>query len=261
MANIPDTPDLPTLDHLGVSVSVLSNLDPHRVARQWLTSFSEAATLGDVSTIINTLLLPEAFWRDTLALTWDMRTFSGHSKILNFLNDRLALTKLDDFSIRDEYVALQQPYPDLAWINLMFDFSTVVGKASGIARLVPTSSGEWKAHVVYTNLESLTGFPEKVGSLRNHNPNHGKWESQRKKEIEFVDSDPVAIIVGGGHSGLVIAARLKALDIPSLIVEQNARIGDNWRNRYEALCLHDQVCESAMSLLIIMALTLIMGRV
>jgi len=132
----------------------------------------------------------------------------------------------------------------------MFDFSTGVGKASGIARLVPTPSGEWKAHVVFTNLESLTGFPEKVGPFRNQNANHGRWESQRKKEIDFVDSDPVAIIIGGGQSGLEIAARLKVLDVPSLVLEQNPRIGDNWRNRYEALCLHDPVCESGISTLI-----------
>jgi cation diffusion facilitator CzcD-associated flavoprotein CzcO len=59
----------------------------------------------------------------------------------------------------------------------------------------------------------------------------------------FVDSDPVAIIIGGGQSGLEVAARLKALDVPSLVLEQNPRIGDNWRNRYETLCLHDPVCE------------------
>ena len=240
--NIPDTP-LPTLDRLGVSVSALSNLDAHKIAHQWLASFSKAANSGDALIITSNLLLPDAFWRDMLALTWDMRTFSGQSKIHTFLNDQLVLSKLDDFSMRDEYVRLQQPYPDLAWISLMFDFSTGIGKASGIARLVPTPSGEWKAHVVYTNLESLTDFPEKVGPLRNHNPNHGKWESERKKEMDFVDSDPVAIIIGAGQSGLEIAARLKALDVPSLVLEQNPRIGDNWRNRYEALCLHDPVCE------------------
>jgi hypothetical protein len=240
--NIPDTP-LPTLDRLGVSVSSLSNLDAHKIALQWLTSFAKAAASGDASIITSTLLLPDAFWRDMLALTWDLRTFSGESKIHTFLKDRLALSKLDNFSMRNEYVGLQQPYPDLAWISLMFDFSTGIGKALGIVRLVPTPSGEWKAHVVYTNLESLKGFPEKVGALRNHAPNHGKWESQRKKEMDFVDSDPVAIIIGGGQSGLEIAARLKALDVPSLVLEKNPRIGDNWRNRYEALCLHDPVCE------------------
>jgi hypothetical protein len=247
MTNIPDIP-LPTLDRLGVSASILSDLDAHKIAHQWLTSFSKTATSGDASFITKTLLLPDASWRDMLALTWDMRTFSGQSKILTFLNDRLALSKLHDFSMRDEYVGLQQPYPDLAWISLMFDFSTAVGKASGIARLVPTPSGEWKAHVVYTNLESLSGFPEKIGSLRNHNSNHGKWESQRKKEVDFVDSNPVAIIIGGGQSGLEIAARLKTLEVPSLVLEQNPRIGDNWRNRYEALCLHDPVCESGILL-------------
>jgi len=49
------------------------------------------------------------------------------------------------------------------------------------------------------------------------------------------------LIVGGGHSGLGVAARLKALGIPALVIEKNGRIGDNWRTRYEALCLHDPV--------------------
>ena len=65
----------------------------------------------------------------------------------------------------------------------------------------------------------------------------------RSKEMDFADSDPVAIIIGGGQSGLEIAARLKALDVPSVVLEKNSRIGDSWRNRYEALCLHDPVCE------------------
>jgi cation diffusion facilitator CzcD-associated flavoprotein CzcO len=42
---------------------------------------------------------------------------------------------------------------------------------------------------------------------------------------------------------LALAARLKALDVPALVIEKNTKIGDNWRTRYEALCLHDPVCE------------------
>lgn len=240
MANVPETP-LPTLDRLGVS-SISPNLDVKKVAQDWLSSFSQAATAGDVESIVSLLLL-EAFWRDMLALTWDMRTFSGKEKIEQFLKDRLSLSKLHDFKLREQFVALQQPYPDLAWISLIFDFATDVGQASGIARLVPSTSGEWKAHVVFTNLESLTNFPEKTGPLRNMEPNHGKWQAQRKREVDFVDHNPVVLVIGGGQSGLEIAARLKYLDIPSLIVERNPRIGDNWRNRYEALCLHDPICE------------------
>ena len=45
---------------------------------------------------------------------------------------------------------------------------------------------------------------------------------------------------GAGQSGLEIGAR-------SVLVERNARVGDNWKDRYEALCLHDPVCEYHMS--------------
>lgn len=50
-------------------------------------------------------------------------------------------------------------------------------------------------------------------------------------------------------SGLSVAARLKFLGINTLVVEQNERIGDNWRNRYDSLCLHDSVCTGPFSTL------------
>ncbi|HEV2037971.1 MAG TPA: NAD(P)/FAD-dependent oxidoreductase, partial [Candidatus Eremiobacteraceae bacterium] len=41
--------------------------------------------------------------------------------------------------------------------------------------------------------------------------------------------------------GLSIAARLRQLNVDTLIVDRNKRVGDNWRNRYHALTLHNQV--------------------
>ena len=38
-----------------------------------------------------------------------------------------------------------------------------------------------------------------------------------------------------------MAARLKQLDVPTLIVDAHAKPGDNWRKRYDSLCLHDPV--------------------
>ena len=49
------------------------------------------------------------------------------------------------------------------------------------------------------------------------------------------------LVIGGGQSGLCIAARLKQLQVDTLIVDRELRIGDNWRNRYHALTLHNQV--------------------
>lgn len=52
------------------------------------------------------------------------------------------------------------------------------------------------------------------------------WQAKRQRESDFTDEDPVVLIIGGGHSGLELAARLKMLDVPSLIIEQLPRVGD-----------------------------------
>ena len=38
-----------------------------------------------------------------------------------------------------------------------------------------------------------------------------------------------------------LAARLRRLGVPTIVLERNARAGDNWRRRYKSLCLHDPV--------------------
>ena len=67
------------------------------------------------------------------------------------------------------------------------------------------------------------------------------WLDLRKDDAEYAGRDPAVLVVGGGQAGLSIAARLKQLQIDTLIVDREARIGDNWRNRYHALTLHNQV--------------------
>jgi len=57
----------------------------------------------------------------------------------------------------------------------------------------------------------------------------------------YANRDPTVLVVGGGQAGLAVAARLGALGIDTLIVDRHARIGDNWRLRYHALTLHNQV--------------------
>ena len=46
---------------------------------------------------------------------------------------------------------------------------------------------------------------------------------------------------GAGQGGLTVAARLKQLGLETLITDRNPRIGDNWRNTYHQLVLHDSV--------------------
>ncbi|PPQ75216.1 hypothetical protein CVT24_010175 [Panaeolus cyanescens] len=255
----------PTLDRLGIpnsstptSLGTLTIDKARSVAQGWLQDFSLAMHNQDVYRIMGLLHdgrgdVP-AWWRDMLSFTWDFRTFRGEVKIKAFLQARLGFTRPSEFVLDDASISVDRPYEDILWISLSFTFKTKVGSGSGIIRLIPTpiSSADtsssvdsvqlkWRAFTVYTNLEALHNFPEKIGPNRSFASNHGDWESQRLHALEFKDKNPEVLIIGGGHCGLAVAARLKALGVCSLIVEKNEEIGDNWRNRYEGLCLHDPV--------------------
>jgi len=267
MASVhPAEASLPTLSKLG-NPTLEEGLDTVAIAKGWFASFSKAAEAADVAAVLGLLIDSEftsgafgdgptienpnpdalsVYWRDLLALTWDLRTFEGAPSIAKVLEDRLASTKLSNLSLEPSDFAVERWSPELAWITLVFTFDTEVGHGRGLARIVPMASQGnvvWKGHTIFTNLEGLKGYPELRGPHRNPKPNHGKWEAERQKELAFEDRDPAVLIIGGGHSGLNTAARLRMLGVSHLVVEQNPRIGDNWRTRYEALSLHDPVCE------------------
>jgi len=246
---------LPTVQNLGISPP--KDIDPVKIAGEWLEKFQTAVSPSpkgdiDVNKILD-LFQPDAFWRDILSLTWDFRTFSGVEQIKTFFQDRIANPSRDDKSrlsnLKLETASLKKSWGDIEWIEALFSFSVGTrGSGDGVFRLVFAPEGVWKAYTVYTNLQSLTQYPEKVGTLRNPHPNHGKWAEQRQKEIDFEGVEPHVVIIGAGQSGLGLGARLKFLDTPTLILEKNPRVGDQWRNRYQALCLHDPVCASFYSL-------------
>lgn len=233
----PITTSLPTFEKLGVTPP--SDLDAEKVGRAWVEAFGQFASAKDIPGILSTID-DDGWWRDLFVLTWELRSFHRPEQISKFLEDRLDLVGFEHVTFQS--AQYQQVFPDMAWIVTRFLFETKIAKGSGVARLVLTKDG-WKAIIVCTNLDDLKDFPEAIGPNRNFLPSHGKWADQRKREQEFADGDPEVLIIGGGHSGLDIAARLKHLGISNLVIEKQARIGDNWRTRYEALCLHDPVCE------------------
>jgi NAD(P)-binding Rossmann-like domain len=239
MASIKDAL-LPTLERLHATVA--DDLDVRATAQAWVNAFSQFAQTGDAEGLSN-LFIDDAFWRDILALTWNFRTFYCKERIHKFLTDRLAQVNISSVQLDLTSAELQRPFPDVAWVQSFFKFETPVGYASGIVRLVPTSAGIWKAHSIFTNLEDLKGFPERLGALRVQDPNPENWREKRRKEIECEDEEPKVIIVGGGQSGLTVAARLKALGVKTLVIDENSRVGHMWRSRYESLCLHDTVCK------------------
>lgn len=233
--------NLPTFSRLGIKPP--HDIDVSAIGKAWLNQLTAFVSKKDIHGIVYACLFEEPWWRDLFALTWDTRTFQGLEAIDQFLRDRLDLSNLIFSS-----AVLQTPLVDIAWIAVTYAFETSVATGSGVARLVYTKDGTWRAVTVSTQLEGLKGFPELAGSLRDFGTSHGNWAQERQSEIEFPNGDPEVLILGAGQGGLEVAARLKHLGVTNLVIERNARVGDNWRKRYESLTLHDPICTFSLLL-------------
>jgi cation diffusion facilitator CzcD-associated flavoprotein CzcO len=219
------------------------------VAENWLAQF-EAALAGSDDNTLSLLFQPDSYWRDVLALSWNIQTLNGADAILDELKIHAQHTSPRGFAIDPERAPPRRvTRAGSQAIEAIFKFETAVGRGHGIVRLVPDAAdgGKLKAWTLLTALEELRGFEEQLGHTRPRGQAYSRdfrgpnWLDQRKASTAYADSDPVVLVVGGGQAGLSIAARLKQLKIDTLIVDREARIGDNWRKRYHALTLHNQV--------------------
>lgn len=233
----PTAPPLPTFSNLGATPP--PEPPAEALARSWVNSFAQSVATNDIPGLVASRLHPDPWWRDVFALTWDLRTFHGRARVSKFLQDRLASTGFGDIEfLSGEY---QQPFPDLAWILVSYTFETNVARGRGFARLVYCADNAWRAIALSTQLDGLKRFPELGPADRDSRVNQGDWKQRRARELQF-EVDPQVLVIGAGHVGLEVAARLKHLGVSHLIVEKNARVGDNWRKRYDALTLHDPIC-------------------
>lgn len=137
-------------------------------------------------------------------------------------------------------VVSMTPAPALGeCIFAYFLFDTKIGRGKGLLNLnAADDRGEvWKAYTLYTSLQELKGHEENIGNKRPtgfEKGGRGTWLDHRKKMQNMDDMDPTVLVVGSGHSGLNIAARLGMLNITALIIDRNERVGDNWRKRYKS---------------------------
>jgi putative flavoprotein involved in K+ transport len=203
-------------------------------ATRWLAEFESAPR--------EELFRPDAHWRDLLALTWRVQTLSGSSNIIKNLPANAHSFEIDPRRTPPRRVTRA----GVSCIEAIFRFDTAALRGQGVLRLVPDGD-TWKCWTLLTAADELKGFEENTGSRRPKGEAYSRdfrgpnWLDLRKQSLSYADRDPTVLVVGGGHAGLSIAARLKPLNIDTLIVDRNPRVGDNWRNRYHALTLHNQV--------------------
>ena len=104
-----------------------------------------------------------------------------------------------------------------------------------------------KIWLLLTTLQSIKGYEGATDGNRPTGEAYSRiqssinWKQHREQEKAFADRDPTVLIIGAGHSGLMLAARLRQMGVDTLVVEKNARVGDNWRGRYNNLTLHNEI--------------------
>jgi putative flavoprotein involved in K+ transport len=203
----------------------------------WLSRFDEALTQGDIAGAVE-LFGQDSYWRDLVAFTWNITTVEGHAGVRDMLEQTLSRTQPRDWRVAEEPVSADGVSE--AWIT----FETAVGRGRGYVRL-----RDDKVWTLLTTLDELKGHEESAGPHRPKGVEHGAiaerrtWSEQRSREREELGytEQPYVVIIGGGQGGIALGARLRALRVPTVIIERNARPGDSWRNRYKSLCLHDPV--------------------
>lgn len=210
---------------------------PDQTVETWLSQFQSALASGDVAGAAE-LFDDVSYWRDMVAFTWNIATVEGREAISQMLRATLADVQPSGWQIEGPVSEADGALE--AW----FRFETTAGPGKGHVRL-----REGKCWTLLTTLRDLRDHPFKEGDARARGVEHGArkgrkhWEQRRQEAIDEIGTtrQPYCLIIGGGQGGMALGARLGHLDVPTLIVEKNARPGDSWRNRYQSLCLHDPV--------------------
>jgi putative flavoprotein involved in K+ transport len=198
--------------------------------------------------VLKTLFLADSHWRDVLPLTWRIMTVNGRDAILKELRIHSRQALPHGFKIPPHRTAPRHvTRAGTESVEAIFSFETAQGRGSGVVRLTPDHDNAPKAWTLLPALDEIKGHEEQLGRSRPQGKSYSRdfrgpnWFDLRRAAAEYADRDPAVLVVGGGQAGLSAAACLTQLGIDTLIVDREPRIGDNWRKRYHALVLHNQV--------------------
>src|SRR5262245_16027369 len=210
---------------------------PTQQVSDWLSQFGAALARGDLTAAAE-MFDKESYWRDLLSFTWNIKTLEGPREIKAMLAATTPEARPGQWRIAGEATSANGVTE--GW----FTFETSRSRGKGHLRL---RAG--KCWTLLTTMTELKGFEEKQGATRILGTEHGvianrqSW-LERKTQGEAAlgyTVQPYCVVIGGGQGGIALGARLKRLEVPTIIIEKHERPGDSWRKRYKSLCLHDPV--------------------
>lgn len=203
----------------------------------WLANFDTALQGHDFDAAAR-LFQGDCYWRDLVSFTWNLKTAEGQDEIRAMLAATVPEAQPAEWTLEGD--ATEADGVVEGW----FTFRTGVANGRGIVRL-----HNGKCWTLFTSMTELRDYPEPLNHRRPKGAEHGAskeretWlEAREREQTELgYTHQPYCVIVGGGQGGISLAARLRQLNVPTIVVEKNARAGDTWRNRYKTLSLHDPV--------------------
>ncbi len=204
-----------------------------------LNRLNDALERGDAKAAA-ALFQADSYWRDLVAFTWNLRTMEGPDQIRDMLAHQLPQLKARNFRQDPGEAATTADNVTEGWI----EFETETGRGYGHIRLkdgliwtLLTTLSELKGH------EEPKGLRRPMGAEHGHDRNRRTWKEKRQDEAASLGytEQPYVLVIGGGQGGIALGARLRQLGVPTIILDKHPRPGDQWRNRYKSLCLHDPV--------------------
>ena len=180
--------------------------DPASIANEVVKAINDALSKDDVIALAD-LFEDDCYWRDHLALSWDLRTFKGKQKVLNFLKENGCTLKsielYTDNAFTSPRVGAFDGVGEVKGVEFFFTFKSKQGAGRGTCRLSEDKNGKWKIFSFFTQLIELAGFEEPTGSRRAQGVQHGgkpdrkNWLEQRQAESNYEEGrEPTVLIVG-----------------------------------------------------------------
>jgi putative flavoprotein involved in K+ transport len=214
-----------------------SGHQPTLAAEAWLEKLATELS-SDTPTNAADLFEETAFWRDLIIFTWNIKTLEGRDAIRQMIAATMDNTRPCNWQVEGN--ATQTDGVTEAWIT----FDTGVARGGAHVRL-----RDGLAWTFLTTMTELIDYPEKRNKLRPKGTEHGAnknrqtWLEERQHEDASLGytEQPYCLIIGGGQGGIGLGARLRQLEVPTIIIDALPKPGDTWRNRYKSLSLHDPI--------------------